>query len=96
MTGYRWARTRALVPKAYQGRRIILRIGALDEQGWICVNGRLACRRKGDTYDAWRQPFECDITGFIEFGEENTLVVRAYAERTLGGLWRGALLYSPR
>jgi len=33
VTGYGWARTRVLVPKAYQGRRIILRVGALDEQG---------------------------------------------------------------
>ena len=96
VTGYGWVRTRVFVPEEFRGRRVMLRIGALDEQGWIYVNGRPAHRRKGETYDAWRQPFECDITRFIEFGEQNTIAVRAYAERTLGGLWQPSLLYSPR
>lgn len=96
VTGYGWVRTRAQVPKRFEGRRIILWVGALDEQGWIYVNGRLAFRRKAEGDDAWRQPFECDITRFLRFGEENTIAVRAYAETTLGGLWRGALLYSPK
>jgi hypothetical protein len=96
VTGYGWARTRVFVPERYRGRRIMLHIGALDERGSIYVNGRLALRRTGDSYDAWRQPFECDVTPFIHFGEQNTIAVRAYAERTLGGLWRGGMLYSPR
>lgn len=96
MTGYGWVRTRVFVPERYRGRRVVLYVGALDERGSIYVNGRLAFRRTEDTYDAWRQPFECDITPFVRFGEENTIAVRAYAERTLGGLWRGAMLYSPR
>jgi hypothetical protein len=96
VTGYGWVRTRVFVPEEFVGRRIMLWIGALDEQGWIYVNGRLAFRRKSDEYDAWRQPFECDITPFIHFGEENTIAVRAFAESTLGGLWQRAMVYAPK
>jgi len=96
VTGYGWARTKVLVPQRFEGRRVMLWVGALDEQGWIYVNGRLALRRKSDSYDAWRQPFECDITRFVRFGEHNTVAVRAYADSTLGGLWRGGMLYAPK
>lgn len=96
VTGYGWARAKVAVPGRFAGRRVVLWIGALDEEGWLYVNGRLALRRKPETYDAWRQPFECDITRFIRLGQENTIAVRAHAETTLGGLWRGAMLYSPK
>jgi hypothetical protein len=37
-----------------------------------------------------------ELTGRVRFDAPNTLVVRAEADTTLGGLWRGAAIYSPR
>ena len=96
LNGYGWVRTKVDVPEKFAHRKIMLLVGALDEQGWVYINGRLAFRRKAGAYDAWRQPFECDVTRFIRFGEDNTIAVRAYAEQGLGGLWRGAMLYAPK
>jgi len=90
-----WARTRFIVPEALRGRRLVLRIGALDEEGWIYVNGKLVHHREA-AGENWDEPFEVDISDAVSFGQENLLAVRAQAETTLGGLWRGAVVYSPR
>ncbi|UCH33761.1 MAG: DUF4838 domain-containing protein [Armatimonadota bacterium] len=89
-----WVRVSFAVPDAFRNRRIILRLGALDEEGWLYVNGALVHRRMAEG-ENWAEPFEVDITHQVRLGERNVLAVRAQAETTLGGVWRGAVIYSP-
>lgn len=90
-----WVRVRFDAPASFRGRRVMLRFGALDEEGWIYVNGRLVHRRQQEG-ENWDQPFEVEITDAVRCGERNLLAVRAQAGGTLGGVWRRAVVYSPR
>ena len=92
-----WARTTFTVPASFRGRRVVLYVGALDEAGTLYLNGRGILRRTGDqSENSWMEPFSVDLTDQVRFGARNTLAVRAEAQQGLGGLWRGALIYSPR
>ena len=90
-----WVRTRFAVLESFRGRRIVLRFGALDEEGSIYVNGTLAHGRVLSG-ESWAEPFEVDITDAVRLGADNVLAVRAQAEGTLGGVWRGAVVYAPK
>jgi len=52
--------------------------------------------RRQQEGENWDQPFEMDITDAVRCGERNLLAVRAQAGGTLGGVWRRAVVYSPR
>jgi len=97
LTGTAWARTTFRVPARFAGRRILLWVGALDERGIIYLNGQEVCRRlEGLGENAWMEPFTVDLTAALRPGEINRLVVQAAADTTLGGVWQGALVYSPK
>jgi len=97
LNGVAWARTSFRVPEQYRGRQVRLYVGALDEAGTLYLNGEEILRRPPGLADnSWMEPFEIDISGRLRFDAPNVLAVRAEAEQGLGGLWRGALVYSPR
>jgi beta-galactosidase/beta-glucuronidase len=65
-----WYRRKFSVPRAWSGRRVLLHFGAVDYKGLVWVNGQLAGEHEGG-----HTPFQIDITGLIEDGE-NWLTVR--------------------
>lgn len=94
--GYAWNRVRFTVPERFKGRRLVLFIGGLNEQGWFWVNGRLAGAQPFHQYwMRWLYHHEVDITPFVKYGEENTLAVRIFNEQSLGGIFRRCFIYSP-
>ena len=64
-------RRRALVPREWAGRRVLLRFGAIYPGGRVFVNGR----RLG-THLSGLTPVEWDVTGLVEPGAEALIVVR--------------------
>ena len=89
--GVAWYRTTALVPLKLKGRKIILRFGAIDESGWVYVNGKPAAQSVFDPKknpDAWVTPVEADITKLVKFGAENSISVKVRDDYGAGGLWR--------
>ncbi|UCH33732.1 MAG: HEAT repeat domain-containing protein [Armatimonadota bacterium] len=88
-----WGRVRFTVDEKWSGRRIIVRVGALDEGGTIYLNGEKLLDRAAGV-DTHREPFEIDVTGRLRFGEPNVLAVRAFAETTLGGVWKPVSVYT--
>ncbi len=97
LTGWGWGRVRFEVPQAFRGRKVMLRFGSVDEQGWIYLNDRyLYHHPEVQTSESWRTPFEVEVTEAIRPGQVNTLAVLCYAESTLGGVWQPVVLYSPK
>ena len=59
------------LPEAWQGRRVLLHFGAVNQRAEVLLNGRLLC-----THDNGYLPFTVDLTGALQPGE-NQLEVRA-------------------
>jgi HEAT repeat protein len=88
-----WARVRFAVDPKWRGRRIMLRIGALDEEGTIYLNGEEIGGR-GRTPGGWKLPFEIEVTGKLRYGEPNLLAVRVSCPTELSGMCRPVSLYT--
>lgn len=69
-----WFRRTFQLPEAWKGRRIVLRFGGVKYNSRVLVNGDPV----GGCFNGY-DPFECDITATVRYGEENALVVGAHA-----------------
>lgn len=67
-----WYRREVVIPKAWQGRRILLHFQASDYDTFVWANGTEVGRHRGGM-----TPFACDITAQAVPGKKVTLVVRA-------------------
>ena len=89
-----WYRTKFLAPDFPKGKTIMLRFGALDDDGDIYINGKLAHSRHLIMPDDWQTSFAFDVTDFIQTGKENVIAVRGYDAFGAGGVWRPVALYT--
>jgi hypothetical protein len=95
-TGYAWYRIEFDVKEAWLKAPLILAFGAVDELGWVYVNGKLAFdHAQGDPNDLWNSPFGSDIHPFARPGK-NVLIVRVHNSVGPGGIWRGVKLFGPQ
>jgi sialate O-acetylesterase len=98
--GYAWYRTTFQVPAMMQGKKVRLGFGAVDEQAWVYINGRLAGEHTEQsakkTYgELWDEPFTIDIpAALLKFGAVNEVVVRVHNSAANGGLWRGVIAHT--
>lgn len=94
--GFAWYRTSFAVDEKFKGRRIVLFVGGLNDQGWFWCNERLAGAQPLHQYwQRWLYHYELDITPLVKFGERNTLAVRVFDEQDAGGIFRRCFIYSP-
>ncbi|MFW5947123.1 MAG: glycoside hydrolase family 2 TIM barrel-domain containing protein, partial [Gemmatimonadota bacterium] len=61
------------VPADWDGRRIVLHLGAVKSAGWVFMNGDTVGYTQGS-----KTPAEFDITPFVRPGAENLLAVEVY------------------
>lgn len=88
-----WYRVAFDAPALPAGRRLMLRIGALDDEGAVFVNGRLVHERVHIDGLDWKRSFELDVTGFIKPAQSNVLAIRGRNDYGKGGLWKPCALY---
>lgn len=69
--GIGWYRRTLRLPQEWQGRRIVLRVDAASKAATLFVNGREVGRHAGG-YTA----FAFDMTPYLDFGADNSLVFR--------------------
>ena len=92
-TGYGWYR-QSFTPLADLDREhVYLYFGAVDEDAWIYLNGKLAldhsCGATGLTPgDIWTTPILFDPGAHLKPGQLNSLAVRVYNSVAMGGIWK--------
>ena len=87
-------RVRFNAPAFPAGKRVMLRIGSLDDEGAIYVNGTLVNRRWHLVGQDWKRSFAVDVTEAIQPGGENVIAVVGNDEYGMGGLWNPCALYT--
>ena len=87
-----WYRLRYKAPEFPAGKRIFLRIGALDDDGDVYVNGERVYH--SDDANMWDKSFEVDVTDVFRNGGENVIAVRGYDALGAGGIWKPCALYT--
>jgi len=77
-------------------RRCILRLGAVDKQCKVWVNGKFAGKTKFDVVknpDSWKEAVEMDITDLVIYGKENLICVKVDClNGPHTGIWKPSFL----
>lgn len=89
-----WYRVAFQAPAFPAGKRVFLRIGALDDDGVIYLNGKQVHRRWHLKPNDWQRSFEIDVTNAIQSGKTNHIAIRGNDQAGAGGLWRPCGLYT--
>gem|GEM_PF-2332759 len=73
---------------------VVLRLGAIDEDGWVWLNGGKVGEIVFDVNvnpDSWKLPLNLDVTGKLREGT-NVVAVRVRDQSGMGGLWKPCCL----
>lgn len=92
--GVFWYRLTFNAPLFPEETRIWLRIGALDDDGEIYLNGKLVEKRTGIRSSDWKTSFAFDVTDTLRQGRQNVIAIRGLNVFGAGGLWRPVGLYA--
>lgn len=87
-----WYRLKFKAPVFPSGKKILLRIGSLDDTGDVYLNG-VKVGSQSDCLN-WDKSFAVDVTETIKQGGENVLAVRGYDCGGGEGVWRPCALYT--
>ena len=90
--GYFWHRVRFTAPKFPAGRKVLLRIGSLDDTGDVYLNGVKVGTQPEPRN--WDKSFAMDITAAVKPGEANVLAVHGYDSGGAEGVWRPSAIYT--
>ena len=93
--GVAWYRLALEVPSEIGDRELLLAFGAVDEDTWVYVNGRLVAERAFGG-PGWNSPFEVSVTDHIRPGEINLIAVRVQDMVGVGGIWKSIKLITPK
>jgi beta-galactosidase/beta-glucuronidase len=85
-----WYRRSFAVPPAWQGRRVLLRFGAVDYEAMVWINGEQAGSHRGG-----HASFDLDVTDHLKPGD-NIVVVRVYDPGTNRTIPRGKQYWKPK
>jgi hypothetical protein len=94
--GFGWYRQRFDLPAAWGAhKRLYVLFDAIDEEGWIHLNGasepafeHTLATTKLMPAQIWNLPFLFEATGKLRPGAPNLMAVRVYNAAFQGGIWR--------
>jgi len=94
-TGFGWYRQKFDLPAEIKQKHIYVHFEAIDEEGWIYLNGgdkpafeHTCVTTKLAPDHIWITPFMFEATNSLKSGELNLLSVRVYNAAQMGGIWR--------
>ena len=90
--GYFWYRVTFKTPAFPAGKKVLLRIGSLDDTGEVYLNG-IKVGSQPEPRD-WDKSFAMDITETVKPGETNVLAVHGYDSGGGEGVWRPSAIYT--
>ena len=88
--GWGWYRRTVEIPSGWQGGRILLILGAVDESFDLYVDGQLRSRFRYDAArdpDSWNKPHTIDLTPYLTPGKHQ-LTVAVHDRGGAGGIWK--------
>jgi len=91
-TGVGWYRQSMEVPADLDRSRVYLHFGAVDEDAWVYLNGRLVCEHTCQSTglapeQIWVTPFACDVGPYLRPRQPNTVAVRVLNRLAMGGVY---------
>ena len=94
--GYAWYRVTFKVPEALKGKKVVLHFGAVDEIGYVYLDGQYLGKGGASPHEdqmGWATPFHFDITDKItDFTRGYQLTVRVHDSLAAGGVWKPVYL----
>jgi hypothetical protein len=95
--GYGWYRQRLAVPADLTQKHLYLYFGAVDEDAWVYLDGKLAldhsCQATGLRPDQiWTTPFFFDAAPYLKAGQTSLVAVRVNNTGGMGGIWKPVYL----
>ena len=97
--GYGWYRGELpTLPEDTSGKHVYIYFGAIDEQAWVYLNGKLVAEQTVEStggmsiHALWERPFIVDVTKLLRRDGPNTLAVRVHNSMGQGGIWRPVFL----
>ena len=86
--GLAWYRAGFSLDPQYEGRKLLLFFGSVDEDAKIWLNGELVADHKMEGDDGWKRPFTIDITGHVLFDKGNALAIAVRDTAGRGGIYK--------
>ncbi|OXA70938.1 beta-galactosidase [Flavobacterium aquidurense] len=83
-----WYRKKIMIPQSDEGKIITLKFDGVFRNSKVFFNGHFL-----GTEESGYNGFEYDITAYVNYGNENTIVVRADASMEEGWFYEGAGIY---
>ena len=91
--GTGWYALRLSIPEKWQGKKIHLHFGAVDESAWIYLNGKLCGERISKDTDDWKKSFSIRIDRNIDWSRKyQSLVVKVRDTAGQGGIWQPVMM----
>ena len=87
LIGSGWYRRAYTFPDFPPGKRVYLHFGAVDETGFLYVDGELVAWHDKDP-SFWDKPFALEITGRVQGGTTQQLAIRVHNVARAGGIWK--------
>ena len=78
------------IPKEWKSKNILLHFGAVDWEATVWINNK-----KIGSHQGGYTPFSFEISGFIDFEQENELIVEVWDSTDKGGQERGKQALRP-
>ena len=86
--GVGWYARDFTLPDKVKGASYELRFDGVDEDAWVWINGKYVGQRVSGP-PGWKTPFRFDVSGELEWGGVNRIVVRVKDTFAGGGIWKG-------
>jgi len=87
--GIGWYAQNIRIPKKYEGKKLYLMFGAVDESCWVFINGKEVGKRLFKKSDDWKTPFKIRIDQAIDWeNKSTTIIVRVEDKAGAGGIWQ--------
>jgi hypothetical protein len=85
-----WQIRKVVIPAAWKGRALSLKMGAIDDFDWTYFNGVLIGRTDASHQNWWLAPRSYAIPSeAVRWGQENVIAVRIHNNYNNGGIWKG-------
>jgi Domain of unknown function (DUF4838)/Glycosyl hydrolases family 2, sugar binding domain len=87
--GIGWYAQNIRIPKNYEGKKLYLMFGGVDESCWVYIDGKEVGKHLFKKPDDWKTPFKICIDQAIDWkAKSTTVIVKVEDKSGAGGIWQ--------